>query len=280
MPIQYGGPGVTPAGFSAQPYSITLQGGNAFNIPSGRWLVNLGALSILQEYNPITGSWSSITTGANGAATLSQGATGLTGTTVFSDGFNYRVLNPTGLPFKATPGGTLTGYTSGAPTLTASAGGAVLKAIVGGAVSSFTVTNGGTNYTYPPIVLIATPPSLGIQATAYSTLSSGAVSSITLGATPLGATTGGGAGYTVAPTITLINDPREGLNGVAQGSGASAVCTLGTATTLTGVVIIDPGSAQATAPTVTVSSGSATVTLANGSTWVTASNDVITLLAT
>jgi hypothetical protein len=280
MPIQYGGPGVTPVGFSAQPYSFTLPGGSAYNIPSGRWLVNLGALSILQEYNPVTGSWNSIDTGANGAATLSQGATGTVGTTIFSDGNNYRVLNPTGLPFKATPGGTLTGYTSGPPTLTASAGGAVLKAIVGGAVSSFTVTNGGSNYTYPPIVLISSPPNSGIQATAYATLSGGAVSTITLGATPPGATTGGGAGYTVAPTITLVNDPREGLNGVGQGYGASAVCTLGTSTTLTGVVILDPGSAQSSAPTVTVSSGSATVTLANGSTWLAGSNDVITLLAT
>jgi hypothetical protein len=280
MPIQYGGPGVTPAGFNAQPYAITLQGGAAFNIPSGRWLVNLGALSILQEYNPILGTWNSIVTGANGAATLAQGATGITGTTVFSDGNNYRVFNPTGVPWKATPGGTLTGYTSGAPTLTASAGGAVMKAIIGGAVSSFTITNGGSGYTYPPLVLIATPPSLGIQATAYSTLTSGAVSAITLGATPIGATTGGGAGYTVAPQITIVNDPREGLNGVAAGSGATAVCTLGTSTTLTGVVLIDPGLFQASAPTVTVSSGSATVTLANGSTWLTASNDVITLLAT
>ena len=225
------------------------------------------------------GGWTSVTTGANGAATLSQGATGITGTTVFSDGNNYRVLNPTGLPYKASPGGTLTGYTS-VPTLTASAGGAVLKAIVGGAVSSFTITNGGTGYTYPPLVLISPPPALGIQATAYATLTSGVVTSITLGATPLGATTGGGAGYTVAPQITIQNDPREGINGVTQGTGAAVTCTLGTSTTLTGVVIVDPGLAQSSAPTVTVSSGSATVTLANGSTWLAASNDTITLLAT
>jgi hypothetical protein len=271
MPIQYGGPGVTPAGFSAQPYSVLLQGGSAYNIPSGRWLVNLGALSILQEYNPITGGWTSIDTGANGAATLSQGATGIVGTTVFSDGNNYRVLNPTGLPYKATVGGTNSGYTS-VPTLTAT-NGAVLKAIVGGAVSStFTVTNGGSNYTYPPLVLISPPPSLGIQATAYATLTSGAVSSITLVAA--------GAGYTTAPTVTLVNDPREGVNGVAQGSGAAAVAALTGAQTITGVAIVDPGSAAASAPTVTVGSGSATVTLANGSTWLTASNDTITLLAT
>ena len=271
MPIQYGGPGVTPAAFSGQPYSISLPGGQAFPIPSGRWLINLGSSSILQEYNPVTGGWNSISTGANGAATLAQGATGIVGNTVFSDGFNYRVLNPTGLPYKATVGGTNSGYTA-APTLTAT-NGAVLKAIIGGAVaSSFTITNAGTNYTYPPIVLISPPPTGGIQATATAAITSGAVSGITL--------VNAGAGYVTPPTVTLQNDPREGVNNVPQGYGAAAVCTLTGAGTITGVTIVDPGVAAGSAPTVTLSSGAATVTLANGSTWLAAATDTISILPT
>jgi hypothetical protein len=81
----------------------------------------------------------------------------------------------------------------------------------------------------------------GIQATGYSTLSGGAVSSITV--------VDQGAGYAFPPVISLINDPREGVNGVPTGAGASAIATLTGAGTITGLVCLDHGNPVTTTST-------------------------------
>jgi hypothetical protein len=172
---------------------------------------------------------------------------------VNSDGNNWRIANQSG----CVVGGIVTtagaGFTAGAPTVTANVGGAVIKAIVGGAVStSVTVTNAGTGYTYPPIVLFDAPnqsggATYGIQATGHCTLSGSTVSTITVDDQ--------GAGYTTVPNVYLQNDPREGQNGVSAGSGATATATLTGSGTVTGLVVLDFGSAQTstTLPTLSFS---------------------------
>ena len=149
------------------------------------------------------------------------------------------------------------GYTS-APTVTASAGNSIWKAVVGGAVSTtVTVTNGGTNYTYPPIVQFQAPPAGGVQATGYCTLSSGAVSSVTV--------TNQGAGYASAPTVVFINDPREGVNGVTQGYNAAATATLTGAGTVTAVLCLDHGQgSQTSLPTLAFAGGGGSSAAATG----------------
>jgi hypothetical protein len=133
------------------------------------------------------------------------------------------------------------------------AGGAILKSVVGGAINtSVTVTNGGTNYTYPPTVLIPPPGPGGVQATAHCTLSSGAVNAVTVDDQ--------GAGYATPPTVSFINDPREGLNGVGVGSGAAATTVLTGAGTITAVLVVDHGLPQTSVPSLTVSSGSGAAT--------------------
>lgn len=224
MPIQYGGPGVTPSASTSQPFNVQLNGGSTWLIPSGRWFLLLGKYTIVQQLDPISGIWRGI----------GAGATSGERTVIFSDGVNYRLANLTGCAVGALITNAGTGYTS-APAVTASSGSSVWRAILGGAVSTtVTITNGGTNYQYPPTLLFSPPPPGGNQADGYCTLSAGVINAVTV--------TNQGAGYATPPTITVIADPREGLNGVGgPGSGAVLTAALTGSGTVTGLVCLDPG---------------------------------------
>lgn len=237
------------SGFGGVGNVLTLKGvpTNIYDLPAGQaqiispagpYMVRCGLYTTIQQFDPILGIWRTI-----GGGVPAGGCE-----YVMSDGFNYRLANQTGCAVGAllTNGGSA--YTS-APAVTASAGSSIWKAIVGGAVSTtVTVSNGGTNYTYNPIVTFGSPaPGTGIQATGYATLSGGAVSSITV--------VDQGAGYTVAPAITITPDPREGVNGVTQGSAATAVSTLTGSNTVTGLLCLDHGTPLTAVPTLSFSGG-------------------------
>ena len=243
MPIQFGGPGVVPSLGNLVTTTIALNSGETWLLPSGRWGVKPGKYTSIQEYDPITGTWRAIGAGSTSAPLE----------VIFSDGENYRLANQTGCPVGALVKTAGSGYSSTSPpTFTPNTGGSIWKAIVGGALNtSVTVSNGGSNYTYPPIVLISPPPmGNGVPATAYCTLSGGAVNTVTI--------VDQGAGYLSPPTITFINDPREGVNGVATGTGAAAVATLTGAGTVTALLCLDHGQGgQTAAVTVSPSSGAA-----------------------
>lgn len=232
MPLIFGGQGVAPS-LRGQPSNVyALQAGEVMQIPAGGWMLELGKYSAYQVLDPITGIWRPIATG------------GLNGKNfhVQSDGANHRIANQTGCTVGALITNAGTGYTS-APTVTASSGSSVWQAIVGGALNtSVTVTNGGTNYVYPPQVMFSAPPAPGIQATGYSTVSGGAITSITV--------TNQGAGYTQAPVVTLLNDPRDttGANGTATG-------VLTGSGTITGLLCTDHGTPLTAVPTLAFSGG-------------------------
>lgn len=246
MPIIYGGPGATPSLGSLVTNVLTLEAGQTWTVPSGRWALQVGKYTSFQEYDPVAGFYRT-----SGAGPLISDVK-----TVFSDGTNYRLANQTGCAIGALITNAGSGYTS-APVVTASSGSSVWRAIVGGAVNtSVTVTNGGTNYTYPPVVLFSAPPAGGIQATGYCTLSSGAVSSVTV--------TDQGAGYTSAPTITFVNDPRETNpptgSTATVGYNAAATCILTGSGTITGLLCLDHGTpvtvnASTSVPTLTFTGG-------------------------
>lgn len=236
MALVYGASGISPSLRGQPSFKYTLLAGETMIIPPGTFGVRPGIYSTVQQYNPITTCWENC---------------GDTGTRdyfyVQSDGVNFRVANQSGCVVGAIVTTAGSAYTS-VPTITTSTGGAVAKAIVGGAISTtVTVTKGGANYVYPPLVQIAAPPSVGLPATATAALTSGAVSSITV--------TNQGAGYLVAPAVTLLNDPRD-----TAGSGATATSALTGSGTVTAVVITDHGSAVTSVPTFTFSSGSAAAT--------------------
>lgn len=244
----FSGSGVTPSLKGVTTNVVTLQAGQVQLLyPAGWYWVKTGLYTSLQQYDPITGIWRAI--GAGDANAVDH--------FIYSDGVNYRLANQTGALVGALLTNAGSGYTS-APTVTASAGNSIWRAIVGGAVSTtVTVTNGGTNYSYPPIVQFSAPPSGGVQATGYCTLTSGVVTSVTV--------TNQGAGYASAPTVVFTNDPREGVNGVTTGYNAAATATLTGAGTVTAVLCVDHGLGGLTSlPTLAFAGGGGSSAAATG----------------
>lgn len=214
--------------------AIQLQAGEVWTLPRGWWNVGNSRNAGVQTYDPVSTTWLPFLTGAG---------EGLD--TVFSDGISYRIANPTGCPVCAvvTNGGS--GYLT-PPTVTPSEGNSQWTAILGSNLTSVTVVAGGANYTYPPLILIAPPPSPGFPATATATLTNGAISSVTLNNV--------GAGYMNFPTISVINDPRD-----TAGGGAVLAAVLGNQGKVTGVVCTDFSGgtiiSSGTVPTLTFAGG-------------------------
>ncbi len=240
MALLYGPQNIAgAAGTSA----IELYSGQAWTIaPAGPYQIFPSRYHQIQVYDPIMQIWAPY-----GGWNPTGGST-----LINSDGVNFRLFNPTGLPAGALINNAGTAYTS-TPTVTVSGtGGSKWRAIVGGAVSAtVTVTAAGTNYTYAPIVVIAPPPLGGIPATGYSTLSGSTVGSVTI--------TNQGAGYLFPPSITFLNDPREINNpALTTGYGAVATTALTGAATITGILCTDPGGVAGpltAIPTLTISGG-------------------------
>lgn len=231
----YGGAGITGTLRGQSTNILNLQAGQVALIPSGRWYLECGPYCAYQEYDIITGIWRSI----GGDTRASRFVT--------SDGANFRVANQSGCVIGALLTNKGSAYTS-VPTVTDVTTGATYLAILGPVVNtSVTVANGGTGYTYPPIVTFSAPPQPGVQATGHCAISAGVVTGVTVDDQ--------GAGYTVNPTVTFTNDPREGLNGVAMGSGAVATATTTGAQTVGAVVVLDHGNPVTSIPTISFSGG-------------------------
>lgn len=142
-----------------------------------------------------------------------------------------------------TAGGT--GYTS-APTVTFSApqvsGGvtAAGTAVIGFGIASTSISSGGSGYTSAPTVTFSAPQLTGgTTATATATITSGAISGITI--------TDAGSGYTSAPSVTFSG---------GAGSGGAATAALATAGSVFEVQIATIGVGYTTAPSITFSGGS------------------------
>ncbi len=223
----YGGQGLNLSLRGIGTNRINLKAGQVYTPPPGWWGVRADGYSTIQQRDPISGLWWAIGNGGTGA-----------GFDYFQfDGQNYRIANQTGCAVGAAITNVGSGYTT-APVVTASAGNSIWQAIIGGAVGqTVTVTNGGANYSYAPLVQFSAPPAGGVQATGYCTLSGGAVSTVTV--------VDQGAGYASPPTISFFNDPREGLNGVTVGYNAAAVSTLTGSGTITAILCLDHGNAIA-----------------------------------
>lgn len=234
----FGGVGVQPTARGQASNAFALNGGQTRIIPGGSWMVKPGPYSTVQEFDTVTNIWRGIGAGVEGGNSLF----------VRSDGVNMRVANQSGCVVGALLTAAGSGYSQvNPPTVTVSGASAATVQVIMGSVVSTTVsvTNGGANYVYPPLVFFDFPPSPGIQATGTATLTNGAVSSITV--------VDQGAGYSNVPVIYLINDPRD-----TTGYGASAVATLTGLGGVTGLLVTDFGNAVTAVPTLTFSSGSAT----------------------
>jgi len=210
---------------------LTLGAGETWLLPAGTWNMALGQYTFLEWFDPVSGIWRP----TNDLACITGASQ------IESDGVNFRLANRTGTVMGARVTNVGSGYTS-APTVTASAGGSVYKAIVGGAISqTVTITAGGSNFTFPPILIIP-PPTSGVPATATCTISAGAINAVTV--------VNQGAGYAAAPPVFIINDPRD-----TTGTGATLTAALTGAQTITAVLCTNQGSPQTSVPTLTFSGG-------------------------
>ncbi len=263
---------------------IALGGGGVWYPPPGEWLIQTAANICVQWWDPIANTWRNQVSNSN------------TGDYFATDGYNLRLYNLTGTivaaPITAAGSGGVNGIgfaaTGAAIAFSAPAAGGILATgyvIVGGSVAAPTITQAGSGFTMPPLVVIDAPPVGGIQATATALLTAGGgIASITMATV--------GAGYASTPNFYLIPQtpyyqggssggvaaapiPPGGLvfpanavpgnqNTSATGAQLTPVALTGSGT-VTGLVMINNGTAYPAAiPTGTITGvGAATTTLAS-----------------
>lgn len=180
---------------------ITLPSGGQYYPLAGDYLVAAGGQTILEWWDPNNLLW---------RAWSPPGSL----STVTTDGGNFRLINYSGVVAgakitnagsggvngigPAQTGSTMTFAAPAAGGVTATAQGYV---IVGGSVAAPTITQGGSGFLVPPLVLIDPPPPGGIQATAVATISAaGVVTAITMQNV--------GAGYTSTPNFYVVPNPQ------------------------------------------------------------------------
>lgn len=234
---------LTNAPYDSPTNYLTLAPGDTLPIPStgvNGFMVDPGSYGVLQWLDPVTGIWRSY----NSALTKPM--------VVTSDGFTRRVANLTGCPVAAVVAGGGSGFAQSTATITSNVGGSTWQAVVGGRLSVSTISAVGKNYTVQPIVMIPAPPNPGIQATAYASLTSGTVSSVSL--------VNFGAGYTTAPTAVIMPSPTDpNFNSITQAT-VVFVLEAAKADAITGALCTNSGAPLATisALTLTAAGGAGT----------------------
>jgi len=225
--------------------AIDLKAGQLMILPSGTYLISPGPYTSIMWLDPVTQIYRSVSTPGDRIPMV-----------IVADGGNYALANTTGCAVGAIVTTTGSGYTNGIGatatglSFSTNGGAQTWVPVVGGAINStVSVTAGGANYTYPPILVFDAPPPGGIQATGYCTLSTGAVNAVTV--------VNQGGGYVTAPNITVINDLRD-----TTGSGAvlTVNATLASSGSLVALYPSNIGTPVTSVPTLTVSSGSAAAT--------------------
>jgi hypothetical protein len=241
-PAQPAVPGVSSSVWTNEFY---IGRATLWQIPPGWWSIKCAAHTYVVYRDPV--SQTLIPMCALGAYA-----------TINSDGTNFYVFNASGTPVQeATITAAGTTYTVAGTTIVPSAGGSTWLPIIDGTVTSFTVGNdkfgnaGGTNFTIPPIVVVQSPPSPGIQCTGLAVLSAGAVASITVEA--------GGAGYgKQAPGVFLIPDPTDPNIGSITIPAVTAVLASAVGA-ITGILQTYHGTSQSSV-TLTINGGDSTAT--------------------
>lgn len=253
---------------------ITLGSGGIFYLPAGEFVVQSGSTSNLQFFDPINQLWRNVDVPTMDCQYVN------------CDGYNYRLCNMSGVVAGASitnagSGGTngigavatgatviFTGPTAG---ITATA-----YPIVGGSVAAPTITQAGTGFLVPPLIVIDPPPPGGIQATAVATITAGAITAITMvnvgggyAATPnfwilpqFGTYAGGASGSFAAGTIPApgvvfpANAVPGNQNTGPTGAQLTPVALTGSGT-LTGIVVVNYGTnySGTTIPTISITGG-------------------------
>ena len=267
---------------------IELASGGLFYFPPGEWLVSNDTHTVIEFFGPVTQSWQTlypVSTGgylsADGYNYRARNIFGSASLTTISNAGAATATNGIGSAINGVSAAVAASDTTGYPTIT-------LQTIVGGTVAAPTITQAGSGFLVPPLIVIDPPPPGGIQATAYAVLTAGgALSAVTID--------NAGAGYAASPNFWIIPQPATYQGGTILGNAAGALPAPGlvypgnavagnqntSATgaqltsialtgsgTLTGLVIVNPGGGYTTSsPSVTFTGGgasiAATVTVTN-----------------
>ena len=196
---------------------IDLPSGGVFVLPANQYLVATDASSQVQWWDPQGTNWQTLWGHSNGGD-------------ITADGCNYRILNDTGVISAGTiANGTAAGLTNGIGPITGvtaalsapGAGGITGTAyvIIGGSVQAPTVTQAGSGFIAPPLIVIDPPPVGGIQATAHATMTAiggGGISTIVMDNV--------GAGYIASPNFWIIPQNPTYAGG-PSGAGQFAAAT-------------------------------------------------------
>ena len=235
---------------------------------SGQYFVMLGEYTTLQVYDVGLQYWRNACVDPYGQANP-----------VSADGYNYRVANSTGCPIGALITNAGTGLTNGwygynaqgaaitiqngqttlgntTLTVAVSAGASLWNMIVGGAINTtIAITNAGTLYTRPPILVFSPPVNQGQQPyalpTATCTISGGLINAVTV--------TNQGAGLLGAPIVTVVPAPGDTTGG---GAVLTVNATLAGSGTLTLMYPAYYGTAVTAVPTFTFTPASTTAATA------------------
>lgn len=197
---------------------LSLGSGGVWYPPSGEYIITVDANTVIERWDPTEQVWAVI-----------EAATANNGDWISTDGFNLRVHNVTGV----VSSNTLTagsGMTNGiGPVATgvsvswAAAGTtgfpiATGYVVIGGSVGAPTVTQAGSGFLIPPVIVIDPPPAGGVQASAIAvmtTAGSSGIASITM--------VNAGAGYASTPNFYIIPQPQYYQGGPSGGIAAAAL---------------------------------------------------------
>lgn len=264
---------------------IELASGGVWYFPPGEYIVITDTATVVEMWDPTDNIWRLFFPVSDGGF-------------ISVDGYNFRAINITGAAFISTITNAGSGMTNGigvaingvgagvAASDTVGGAGITLYTIVGGSVAAPTITQAGSGFLVPPLVVIDPPPVGGTQATATCALSAtGTIASVTMANV--------GAGYATSPNFYLIPQPAIYQGAPSGGAAAGAIpppglvfpsnavpgnqntssagaqltsIALTGSGTLTGLRIVNRGGGYTTAsPTVTFSGGAggvaATVTV-------------------
>lgn len=260
--------------FGSPQSSVSLNGGEAYYPAAGNYLVSTGLCTVLQYQDPSEQIWRNVICPASLPVPISM------------DGTNWRLLNMSGVATGAlvtnvgTSGTPTNGIGTAATGVTVSFGAAPTNGraasaypIVGGSINTtVAISQAGSGFLVPPILVFDAPPLGGTRATGRVTslTTAGGINAVTVDEI--------GAGYLTAPNITIIPQTQfyagSGLGGVAAPAypppgnvGQSATSTanvpgafltvnpvLTNANRLTALVMTDYGFGYAgtTIPTITI----------------------------
>jgi hypothetical protein len=195
---------------------VCLGSGGVWYFPPGQYVVLTDASCQIERWDPIEQTWASFMAASTGGF-------------INCDGFNFRVHNITGVVSGNTLtagsgmtngiGATATGVsvayaasnTTGYPTATG-------YVIIGGSVAAPTVTQAGSGFLVPPVLVIDPPPVGGIQATAIAVMTaagSSGIASVTM--------VNAGAGYASTPNFWIVPQTNIYQGSPSGGVAAGAV---------------------------------------------------------